>query len=102
MLTDATSRNSLYKIHVSLGKIVNSLDDQQQPVAGLASRSFSVATDNEEKTVIDPSRIEKEEEVDDDGDATVTAILKKESPERSSFNTTITDDRDRTAVRHNS
>ena len=30
LVTDATSRNALYKIHVSLGKIVNAMDESGQ------------------------------------------------------------------------
>ncbi|KAI1430980.1 ARM repeat-containing protein [Xylaria sp. CBS 124048] len=42
LLTDATGRNALYKIHVSLGKIVNHLGDQDK--MSRRSRSVSVAT----------------------------------------------------------
>lgn len=40
LVTDTTGRNALYKIHVSLGKIVNSLDDQR-PAHNRTSRSAS-------------------------------------------------------------
>ncbi|KAI3320484.1 ARM repeat-containing protein [Xylariaceae sp. AK1471] len=44
LLTDATSRNALYKIHVSLGKIVNQLDSQDKMSSRRSvSRSVSVA-----------------------------------------------------------
>ncbi|KAK0384814.1 hypothetical protein NLU13_7292 [Sarocladium strictum] len=45
LLTDATSRNALLKIHVSLGKIVNTLDEaqQQQPFGTRSTRSVSTA-----------------------------------------------------------
>ncbi|KAK5636001.1 hypothetical protein RRF57_011713 [Xylaria bambusicola] len=42
LLSDATGRNALYKIHVSLGKIVNSLNDGDK--ISRRSRSASVAT----------------------------------------------------------
>lgn len=42
LLNDATSRNALYKIHVSLGKIVNAMDKEP---AGQGNRSMSVAMD---------------------------------------------------------
>lgn len=48
LLSDATSRNALYKIHVSLGKIVNNLDQaaaaQMGSGAGHGRRSTSRAT----------------------------------------------------------
>ncbi|KAH0490322.1 hypothetical protein TgHK011_001798 [Trichoderma gracile] len=49
LVTDTTGRNALYKIHVSLGKIVNGLEEQQQqqqqqrPSHSRTSRSVSVA-----------------------------------------------------------
>ncbi|KAI1161880.1 ARM repeat-containing protein [Nemania serpens] len=57
LLTDATGRNALYKIHVSLGKIVNALGEADK--MSRRSRSVSVApsvaasTDTGDKTVID-------------------------------------------------
>ncbi|KAJ4175066.1 chromosome condensation complex Condensin, subunit G [Fusarium falciforme] len=71
LLSDATSRNALYKIHVSLGKIVNALDDQQQqPPYRRSSRSTSVTLDRqtpeEEKSVVSEPRIKEEEEESDD------------------------------------
>ena len=73
LLTDATSRNALYKIHVSLGKIVNSLDEQQGANAGgnrRQSRSASVAETQigEGKTVVEEPAIKEE---DDESDGTV-------------------------------
>jgi condensin complex subunit 3 len=58
---DATGRNSLYKIHVSLGKIVNSLNEKEKDAAkekGRGSRKSSVTPsvlaggdeDSEDKT----------------------------------------------------
>ena len=41
LLSDATGRNALYKIHVSLGKIVNSLNEGDK--MSRRSRSVSVA-----------------------------------------------------------
>lgn len=40
MVTDTTGRNALYKIHVSLGKIVNSLEEQR-PAQNRDGRSAS-------------------------------------------------------------
>ncbi|PHH92551.1 hypothetical protein CDD83_6830 [Cordyceps sp. RAO-2017] len=72
LLSDATSRNALYKIHVSLGKVVNNLDEQQQqqqPFNRRVSRSVSVNLDKppaEDKTVVEEPRIKEEEEDSDD------------------------------------
>lgn len=80
LLTDATSRNALYKVHVSLGKIVNTLDEQQ-PSNRRTSRSVSVALDKQatdDVAVSEEPRI-KEEELDDSDEGTV--VLKKEEKE---------------------
>ena len=64
LLTDATSRNALYKIHVSLGKIVNTLDEQQPANNMRASRSVSVNPErqpSEEKTMMEEPTIKEEE-----------------------------------------
>ncbi|KAM4062215.1 nuclear condensing complex subunit [Hirsutella rhossiliensis] len=65
LLSDATSRNALYKVHVSLGKVVNSLDEQLQPLNRRASRSASVILERqpaEDKTVVEEPRIKEEHE----------------------------------------
>jgi len=78
LLTDATSRNALYKIHVSLGKIVNALSEQQDAAAAAGrrlSRSTSVATSSaydatvlsEEKTIVAYEPTIKEEDVSGEG-----------------------------------
>ncbi|KAG6042202.1 hypothetical protein E4U41_003948 [Claviceps citrina] len=72
LVSDATSRNSLYKIHVSLGKIVNSMDDRQQSNRR-TSRSVSVNKERqptEERTIMEEPQI-KEEEFDDSDQDTV-------------------------------
>lgn len=99
LLTDATSRNALYKLHVSLGKIVNTLDEQKPAIrANRSSVVSSVAESNQydDKTAIsDVSKVEEEEE----GDATVTAILKKEPVDDESMADEVTDvGNDTTAV----
>lgn len=75
LLSDATSRNALYKIHVSLGKIVNSLSEQAKGGRRSTSRSMSVSVAGDDKTATDDSILTqqpiKEEEVsgnDDDHD----------------------------------
>ncbi|KAG6001783.1 hypothetical protein E4U21_003800 [Claviceps maximensis] len=78
LVNDATSRNSLYKIHISLGKIVNSMDDHQQSQRR-ASRSASIVKERqttEERTIVEEPNI-KEEESDDDNDQN-TVVLNQE------------------------
>lgn len=74
LVSDTTGRNALYKIHVSLGKIVNGLDQQKE--AGLrrstGSRSVSLAPEDvagraaaaaaENRTVIPEPEIKEEAE----------------------------------------
>lgn len=93
-LSDASSRNALYKIHVSLGKIVNSLDEQQ-PINRRASRSVSVILERqptEEQTVVEEPGIKEEIESDDEG----TVVPKEE--ERSSLVTDLLSDDDDTTM----
>ncbi|KAH6841077.1 condensin subunit-like protein [Chaetomium sp. MPI-CAGE-AT-0009] len=85
LLSDTASRNALYKIHVSLGKIVNSLDAAVEAAAGAAggkyrrsvSRASSVGFDapsagagptpSEERTVVQQHEVQiKEEEEESD------------------------------------
>ncbi|KAG3181387.1 hypothetical protein PC129_g25394 [Phytophthora cactorum] len=78
-LSDATSSNALYKAHVSLGKIVNALDEQQ-PNQRRTSRSVSLNPErqqSEEKTVVEEPRI-KEEDEDEDEDTSEGTIVAKE------------------------
>lgn len=103
LLTDATSRNSLYKIHVSLGKIVNTLDERQP--ARRASRSVSIAGDGpsvEEKTVVEDGKIEeqseKEEEEEEEDDGTV--VVPKKEPDSSLIDEILSDDDDDTAMQN--
>lgn len=88
VVADATGRNALYKIHVSLGKIVNQLD-AQVGAEGILRRSVSVShsvstsarrsvagsvvgDDEEESTVLAPETVKEEDvEDDDDGDTVV-------------------------------
>ncbi|KAJ6441667.1 nuclear condensin complex subunit 3 [Purpureocillium lavendulum] len=82
IVSDATSRNSLYKIHVSLGKIVNSLDEQL-PAHRRTSRSVSILMDRhlaDDKTIVEESRI-KEEEEEDEGESDGTIVPKEEEKE---------------------
>lgn len=75
LLSDATGRNALYKIHVSLGKIVNNLDAQEAAAPGGArapSRSVSVAVEEktviEDRTVVPDADIKEEAEEEDAAD----------------------------------
>jgi condensin complex subunit 3 len=73
LLSDATSRNALYKIHVSLGKIVNQLSEQAKGSGRRStSRSVSVSVAGDDKTATEDSvmtqQLIKEEEVSDNDD----------------------------------
>lgn len=92
VVNDATSRNSLYKIHISLGKIVNSMDEQQQS-RRRTSRSVSVAKERqptEERTMVEEPKI-KEEEFDDDSDQN-TVVLEQGGESSTVVDTSREDD----------
>ncbi|KAK6949729.1 hypothetical protein Daesc_008050 [Daldinia eschscholtzii] len=78
LVSDATSRNALYKIHVSLGKIVNQLNEQDKMSRRSGSRSVSLPPDEkpiaEDVTVIREPDIkeEEEDEVEEDPDVSGT------------------------------
>ncbi|KAI1326065.1 ARM repeat-containing protein [Xylariaceae sp. FL0255] len=93
LLTDATSRNALYKIHVSLGKLVNQMGEHDKRSQQSGSRSVSVApshvsqashdktatTEEDDATIIpgqrshDGTMLEDvtEEDTDADGDTVI-------------------------------
>ncbi|KAG6365350.1 hypothetical protein INS49_006960 [Diaporthe citri] len=78
LISDTTGRNALYKIHVSLGKIVNSLDQQKE--AGFrrstASRSVSLAPEPaaEDRTMVGQEpQIKEEEEEEEDNESRLEA-----------------------------
>jgi condensin complex subunit 3 len=93
LIADATGRNALYKIHVSLGKIANSLKDDGDELevlrASTRSRKSSVAPSvvdereaDEEKTEL--VKVEEGEEESEgtmvgDGDVTVTETARRDS-----------------------
>lgn len=65
LLSDATGRNALYKIHVSLGKIVNNLDAAVAAGPRVSRRSMSAAVEERvggERTVVPEAEIKEEEE----------------------------------------
>lgn len=64
LVTDTTGRNALYKIHVSLGKIVNSLEEQR-PAQNRDGRSTSETAERstpEEAEADEPEEPEPEAE----------------------------------------
>lgn len=63
ILTDATSRNALYKIHVSLGKIVNQLTEQEKRSRRSISRSMSASVAGDEKTAATEDSIQTQEPI---------------------------------------
>ncbi|TVY29118.1 Condensin complex subunit [Lachnellula hyalina] len=75
LIGDATGRNALFKIHVSLGKIVNSLVEEA-PVASGRKSSVTPSVADEEKTVM---AIERDAEVESDK----TELVKVEEEEDS-------------------
>ncbi|KAJ4159328.1 uncharacterized protein LMH87_008233 [Akanthomyces muscarius] len=76
VVTDAPSKNALYKVHVSLGKIVNALDEQQPQ---RSSRSISAVPEQQfsEKAVSEEPVIKEE---DEDSDSTVIAKHNTSTP----------------------
>ncbi|KAI1419964.1 nuclear condensing complex subunit [Xylaria sp. FL1777] len=78
LLTDATSRNALYKIHVSLGKIVNSLGE----VDKMSRRSRSVSVANSVATSVGTTAVAASVATGDhsavtDNDEDVTVVLER-------------------------
>ncbi|KAI1120373.1 ARM repeat-containing protein [Nemania abortiva] len=72
LLTDATGRNALYKIHVSLGKIVNALGDGDR--MSRRSRSVSVAP-----SVATSTATADKTATTDDGDDDATVVVGRRS-----------------------
>lgn len=75
VVTDAPSKNSLYKIHVSLGKIVNALDEQQPQRR--SSSALPDAQPYESKTGTEEPVIKEEDEYSDN---TVIAKTNRSTP----------------------
>lgn len=106
LLSDATGRNALYKIHVSLGKIVNNLDAQEATAAAVGgvrafSRSVSVAVEDktvaEDRTVVPDSDIKEEEvedDVVDDGDSVAEEVTVVQGADDSLVSNLLDDDGD--------
>lgn len=83
LIADTTGRNALYKIHVSLGKIVNNLDQAKEAGAAgrrgsTVSRSASLGPEEhgarastaaaEDRAAVSVEPLIKEEDEDEDGD----------------------------------
>ncbi|KAI1206538.1 condensin subunit Cnd3 [Annulohypoxylon truncatum] len=86
ILSDATSRNALYKIHVNLGKIVNQLGEQDKMSRRSASRSVSLAPDDktitEDVTVVPAPVIKEEqgeEDIEEEADVSNSTIRRSEA-----------------------
>ncbi|KAI1773694.1 condensin subunit Cnd3 [Hypoxylon cercidicola] len=82
LLSDATGRNALYKIHVSLGKIVNQLGEQDKMSRRSGSRSVSLApsddkTITEDVTVIREPAIEEEQEDGAQGEGDTSTTIRR-------------------------
>jgi condensin complex subunit 3 len=102
ILSDATGRNALYKIHVSLGKIVNNLDTAAaDPAAGASRRSVSRSTSVclEDKTVLQDERTGvmrgpqiKEEDEEEDMDGTMRTVVEGTVVEGTVMEDSLVDD----------
>ncbi|KAL2141158.1 hypothetical protein VTI28DRAFT_2742 [Corynascus sepedonium] len=101
LVSDTTSRNALYKIHVSLGKIVNSLESAAAAEPGGAgkyrrsvSRASSVGvTPSEDRTVIQHEvKIKEEEMEDEDVSDTGTVVHRGGSNEQSLVSEMLSDE----------
>lgn len=62
LIADATGRNALFKIHVSLGKIVNSLKEKDDDSAGLRESMRSSVNSRKSRESVAPSVVGEEEE----------------------------------------
>lgn len=91
LISDTTGRNALYKIHVSLGKIVNGLDQQRETGQrrSTPSRSGSLAPDEvanrtaaaAERVVPEPDikeedEEEEQEEEDEEGNGSDNTVVR--------------------------
>ena len=93
LVSDTTSKNSLYKIHVSLGKIIIALDESANRAHGRSSRAGSVLTDRqttEERSVVEEHPTVTEG-VSDDGD-TVTVMPKVDEQDETGDGASEADD----------
>jgi condensin complex subunit 3 len=109
LIPDATGRNALFKIHVSLGKIVNSLTEREKSAPKSRKSSVAPSVEPDEKTIladenVDESIVEKtelvkveeevEEEDDDDDTGTIIADTDAKSIRDSLFDSLLSGDDD--------
>jgi condensin complex subunit 3 len=78
LIADATGRNALFKIHVSLGKIVNSLTEKEKASGGRKSSVTPSVMGEEDKTVI---TIEGDAEEEAEGEKTELVKVDEEEDE---------------------
>jgi condensin complex subunit 3 len=64
LVADATGRNALFKIHVSLGKIVNSLKEKEDDSNGLRESMRSSVNSQKSRESVAPSVVEEEDSAD--------------------------------------
>lgn len=86
LLSDATGRNALYKIHVSLGKIVNGLDAAtgDATIVGIGRRSTSrsvSASTAADKTIVEDRTVVEDRTIMEDRTALFDATIKEEDEE---------------------
>ena len=104
LIPDATGRNALFKIHVSLGKIVNSLTEREKSVPKSRKSSIAPSVADDEKTVLpdddgdesvaDKTELVKVEEEDDDNTDTIIADVGGKSSRDSLVDGLLSDDDD--------
>jgi condensin complex subunit 3 len=107
LIPDATGRNALFKIHVSLGKIVNNLTEREKSAPKSRKSSVAPSVEGDEKTVLaddnvddDQSMADKtellkvEEEEDDDGTGTIIADVDAKNIRDSLVESLLSDDDD--------
>lgn len=84
IISDATGRNALFKIHVSLGKIANTLKDKEVADAGEMTLAFGGSTrgTTSRKSSVAPS-VAVEESVLDEEEKTELGGVKEEEAEES-------------------
>lgn len=107
LIADATGRNALYKIHVSLGKIVNSLSEKDRSENKSRKSSVAPSVVDEDRSLL-PSegdeaepdktaliKVEEEVEEGEEDDDTATVIAEEEpNPRRDSLVESLLSDDD--------
>jgi condensin complex subunit 3 len=91
LIADATGRNALFKIHVSLGKIVNSLKEKDDESAGLRESMRSSVNSRKSRESAAPSVAGDE---DESGEKTELGKVKEGEEEEEDEGTVIGGGRD--------